>query len=126
MRDKIITMENLKKRGFALTERCPLCGCDNENAQHIFVQCGYMLCFHLRKKFLSNSLLANLVLDWKVKSGMSSREHALMEWVKLETYVLLQNIKNLVWGWLYDDPVLGNTFLVDIIHNWEKVLWQVK
>lgn len=39
MRERILTQENLKRRGFELASRCVLCGEEEESIQHLFLQC---------------------------------------------------------------------------------------
>lgn len=34
-------MENLKHRGYALPQRCALCGCNNEDTAHLFFLCPF-------------------------------------------------------------------------------------
>ena len=37
--EKILTTEHLKKRGFQLASRCPLCGKAEENLNHLLIHC---------------------------------------------------------------------------------------
>ncbi|KAK9689176.1 hypothetical protein RND81_09G041000 [Saponaria officinalis] len=39
---KLATIDNLKKRGFQLVNRCYLCHCENESHSHLFFQCSFM------------------------------------------------------------------------------------
>ena len=34
---KILSMDQLKKRGFSLASRCPLCGKDEESMEHLLI-----------------------------------------------------------------------------------------
>ena len=43
MHGKILTGDNLMKRGFAGPFRCSLCSEANENIQHIFLDCPYAI-----------------------------------------------------------------------------------
>ena len=36
---KVLTTENLKKRGFRLASKCPLCGKAEEELNHLFFHC---------------------------------------------------------------------------------------
>ena len=36
---KVLTMNQLKKRGFQLVSRCPLCKEDKENLDHLLLHC---------------------------------------------------------------------------------------
>ncbi|CAI0428536.1 unnamed protein product, partial [Linum tenue] len=38
---KILTIDNLKRRGFALANRCLLCGASEESIDHLFVDCAF-------------------------------------------------------------------------------------
>jgi hypothetical protein len=38
---KILTWENLSKRGFEGPSRCVLCGINEENTNHLFVECRF-------------------------------------------------------------------------------------
>ena len=39
MWEKILTLDRLQKRGWHLPNRCFLCGCEEENVNHIFLHC---------------------------------------------------------------------------------------
>jgi zinc-binding in reverse transcriptase len=41
LNDSILTIDNLRRRGFQLTNICPLCWKDNETVQHLFYSCSY-------------------------------------------------------------------------------------
>ena len=41
---KILTMDQLKKRGFSLASRCALCGKDEESLKHLFIHCPKVWC----------------------------------------------------------------------------------
>ena len=41
---KILTMDQLKKRGFSLTNRCVFCGKDEESLEHLFIHCPKVWC----------------------------------------------------------------------------------
>ena len=36
---KILTMDQLKKRGFSLASKCPFCGQAKEVLEHLFIHC---------------------------------------------------------------------------------------
>ena len=36
---KVLTLDQLKKRGFSLASRCPFCGKTEEVMKHIFIHC---------------------------------------------------------------------------------------
>uniref|UniRef100_A0A5B6YWQ5 Reverse transcriptase zinc-binding domain-containing protein n=1 Tax=Davidia involucrata TaxID=16924 RepID=A0A5B6YWQ5_DAVIN len=40
-RDAILTLENLKKRGFSLASRCSMCGVEEETVNHPFLHCSF-------------------------------------------------------------------------------------
>ena len=37
--EKILTLDRLQKRGWQLPNRCFLCGCEEENVNHILLHC---------------------------------------------------------------------------------------
>lgn len=39
MHGSVLTMQNLKRRGFLLVEKCLLCGKVGEDSEHLFFQC---------------------------------------------------------------------------------------
>ena len=39
MWEKILTLDKLQKRGWHLPSRCFLCGCEEENVNHILLHC---------------------------------------------------------------------------------------
>ena len=41
---KILTMDQLKKRGFSLASRCVFCGNDEESLEHLFIHCPKVWC----------------------------------------------------------------------------------
>lgn len=41
VRDKVLSQENLKKKGIAMAERCALCRNSSENRSHLFQDCPY-------------------------------------------------------------------------------------
>ena len=43
MHNKLLTTENLKKRGIVGPSRCALCNMDEETTNHIFIQCKISL-----------------------------------------------------------------------------------
>ena len=43
MHERILTGENLEKRGFAGPFRCPLCAEASENISHLFLKCPYSI-----------------------------------------------------------------------------------
>ena len=41
---KILTMDQLKKRGFSLVSRCAFCGKDEEFLEHLLIHCPKVWC----------------------------------------------------------------------------------
>ena len=41
---KILTLDQLKKRGFSLVSRCVFCGKDEESLEHLFIHCPKVWC----------------------------------------------------------------------------------
>jgi hypothetical protein len=41
LEQKILTWENLLKRGFVGPSKCVLCGLKEENVKHLFVECSF-------------------------------------------------------------------------------------
>ena len=35
----MLTLDQLKRRGFSLANRCPLCGMNEENIEHLLIHC---------------------------------------------------------------------------------------
>ena len=42
--DRILTLDQLKKRGFSLASRCPLCGKVEETLEHLLIHCPKVWC----------------------------------------------------------------------------------
>ena len=55
--DWVMTMDQLKKRGFSLASRCPFCGKDKENIEHLLIHCPMIW-------GIWTSLLAALGIAW--------------------------------------------------------------
>ena len=63
--DKILTMEQLKKRGRHLSSRCPLCGKDEERLDHLLLHCpkAYNLWALIFTIFRINGVLPRSIKD---------------------------------------------------------------
>ena len=67
---KILTMDQLKKRGFSLASKCALCGKDEESLEHLFIHCPKVWCMWTAIFSLSGGgwvcpfLVKDLILGW--------------------------------------------------------------
>ena len=69
MHNKLLTTENLRKRGIAGPSRCALCNSEAETSNHIFLQCSISLKFWqcvlpLGFHFRPLGSMAQLLEDW--------------------------------------------------------------
>ena len=60
LKQRILTWENLNKRGFSGTSRCILCGISEETMFHLFVECGF-----IKDIWQTISKDLNLVSPWE-------------------------------------------------------------
>lgn len=76
---KVLTLDNLRRRGFLLAERCPLCLKDGESIDHLFFRCSFSSSvwdYFLRVGKLSVmvfSSIPNLFFTWRRAQMFSSR-----------------------------------------------------
>jgi hypothetical protein len=71
---KILTWENLVKRGFLGPSKCVLCGNNDENASHLFVDCSFTkdIWYTIHKELKLESAweggkIAGCLQNWKRK-----------------------------------------------------------
>ena len=68
--DKILTMNQLKKRGFSMTSRCPFCGEAKEAFEHLLIHCPNIWCMWSALFSLSGDcwvchfLVKDMILGW--------------------------------------------------------------
>ncbi|XP_022865490.1 uncharacterized protein LOC111385340 [Olea europaea var. sylvestris] len=70
MRGQVSTVDNLRRKGFYVTEWCYMCKKDGETINHLFIHCDGV-------RWLWDSILASQSMNW----------------------VLLRRIEDLVWAW---------------------------
>ena len=69
---KVLTMDQLKKRGFQLASRCPLCKEDEENIDHLLLHCslvwGFCVAFISLQgmEWVCPLLIKDLMVDWTI------------------------------------------------------------
>lgn len=71
LHDKILTQDNLSKRGFQFPNRCVMCKLDKENVPQLFLHCAFartlwgMVCQKFNLYWTMNEELTHLIHEWE-------------------------------------------------------------
>lgn len=146
VRDRVLTHKNLHKRGFKLASNCLFCRCAEEDIVPLFLYCPFIqslwcyFCSDFVHRLSPHVSLGDRLKEWDPMSHTEQGAylrlllpHALV-WIIwnecnnicfeeksqiLEKFISI--VKECVWGWSSDKPIMKDLRLDKVIFDWDRL-----
>lgn len=145
VRNKILTHEVLRNRGFNIVPKCVLCGCSIEETDHIFAGCqtarglwatftdnrdpstaqvsfiDRLLSWNPRALSVQGQIIKPLIPHAIVWVLWNERNRRVFDEVEVSFQRLVVSVKECAWSWSLGLPAMKDTRFEKLIFHWARL-----